>query len=156
MISLPIIMAALMAMPAPSGTVPASGPVPIPAASYDSIRIVPEIPLSQADGLILRRVEITEDILGIGFAYSGGCQRHTCQLVTTGVIKPSSPPQLDVYLLHDAHGDVCEAMLIGGASFNISSLKTLAGGTPGDRTLIINLMFPRDSTSQWEPLLYEF
>lgn len=65
---------------------------------------------------------LRDDLLYLYVAYSGGCEKHTFTLYCTRGIYYSNPPQADVYLGHDGHGDTCEAYLHEQVIFDLSPL----------------------------------
>jgi hypothetical protein len=55
--------------------------------------------------------------------FSGGCAQHDFTLLDTGVATRSIPPQHRLRIVHDAHGDSCEAYLSRTLTFDISPLR---------------------------------
>ncbi len=64
-----------------------------------------------SDPLIIRKAFIEEEKLHIQVTYSGGCEEHTFELLWPEHTPQIYPFQLRVYLIHDAHGDLCEAAI---------------------------------------------
>ena len=52
-------------------------------------------------------------------SYSGGCEEHDFYMIWPEVITMIYPPDFDVYLLHDANNDLCEAYLTDTLTFNL-------------------------------------
>jgi hypothetical protein len=67
--------------------------------------------------------EITADTLLMSVQYGGGCREHTFTLCWSGEILESYPVQAPLVLHHDAHGDLCRALITKDLRFNLRSLK---------------------------------
>jgi hypothetical protein len=65
----------------------------------------------------------------------GGCQPHSFSLCWDGSVFDSYPPQVDLALRHDAHGDVCDALLTFDLQIDIAPVLTRFG-----RPLVINVL----------------
>ena len=87
------------------------------------------------------------DIL-IQVRYGGGCTTHSFEMVWPEVILGIYPPQVAVILLHDDHGDLCEAFMPGTLKYSfddspipfsdesISEMKfTVINGSNPDQSL---------------------
>ena len=68
---------------------------------------------------------IDGDTLTVTASYGGGCTQHDLTLVPDSGFKESNPVQLDVTVVHDAHGDACEAYETDTYVFDLSPIKTL-------------------------------
>lgn len=78
---------------------------------------------AKSDPFDVSSVRIEGDILAVQVRYSGGCATHDFVLLDTGIATRSIPPQHRLHLVHDAHGDACEAYLTRDLFFDISPLK---------------------------------
>ena len=69
--------------------------------------------------------------LNISVSYGGGCKSHQFELIWPEVITMIYPPSFNVFLLHNANGDACEAYITDTLVFDTSvndlvqSLETL-------------------------------
>jgi hypothetical protein len=52
-------------------------------------------------------ITLVKNILKIHVVYQGGCQEHSFELNAWTGFLLSNPPQGELYLSHDAHGDIC-------------------------------------------------
>lgn len=75
----------------------------------------------------LNSMTIEDDKLAIGVSYSGGCKDHNFNLTwIDGNFFETSPPQADLFLVHDANNDNCEAYLTQQHKFDLTPLITSA------------------------------
>jgi len=77
------------------------------------------------DPFQFKSVEIIGSTIEIIVQYGGGCNSHRFSLLTTGLLKESLPPQLDLILSHDADGDECKAIITDTLLFDLSSLFSI-------------------------------
>ena len=63
------------------------------------------------------------DILTLVVSYGGGCEDHEFNLIFNGAYKKSLPPQIDLFLKHNANGDKCRAMVQQELKFDIAAVK---------------------------------
>ncbi len=78
---------------------------------------------AKSDPFVVSSVRIDGDVLAVQVRYSGGCTKHDFVLLDTGLATRSIPPQHRLRLVHDAHGDSCEAYLTRDLFFDISTLR---------------------------------
>lgn len=79
----------------------------------------------QTDPFELRSVRIAGDTLVVEVRYSGGCEAHDFSLHSNGTIMKSLPPQMNLWLEHEDHGDACRALITRNLKFDLSPLQTL-------------------------------
>ena len=72
------------------------------------------------------------DTLRVEVSYSGGCEEHTFDLETR-----AAGPVRELWLVHDANGDLCEAYLTEALAVNVGRL-------PADGPVV--LLTPSDGT----------
>ena len=80
-------------------------------------------------------VTINGDVLRISVSYRGGCKDHDFSLIWNGLELESFLPQLNLFLVHDAHGDTCDTSINKILEFDLTSLKR----PPIDRIRTIKL-----------------
>ena len=78
---------------------------------------------TKSDPFTVGAVRIEGDLLTVEVRFSGGCAQHDFTLLDTGVATRSIPPQHRLRIVHDAHGDSCEAYLSRTLTFDISPLR---------------------------------
>lgn len=80
---------------------------------------------SPKDDVAFKSVEVQGDTLVVRVMHSGGCGPHTYELLWSGSFQKSAAgeSQAELVLAHDAHGDMCEALLNRTASFDLGPLK---------------------------------
>jgi hypothetical protein len=89
------------------------------------------------DSVTIESLWVDGNTLKAQVRYGGGCETHDFGLQTTGAIMESAPPQLSLVLSHDAHGDLCRAIVRDSLRFNLDSLAGLPG--IGEQEVILNL-----------------
>jgi hypothetical protein len=121
-------------LPPPTST-PHAAPVPIV--------VVPRAIESAEwfhDTLEIKAVSITGDTLSLSVTYGGGCWVHDLWLVASSLFMESAPPQVDVFLGHNAYGDLCRAIVHRDLTFDLAPLKrTATNGSDTHGTLILRI-----------------
>lgn len=80
----------------------------------------------EKDAFRIGAVKLSGDTLKITVGFGGGCRAHEFFLFcNASAIYESNPPQVDLYLSHNANGDMCDAYLTETRSFELTSLKSL-------------------------------
>ena len=77
----------------------------------------------KSDPFTLTEASIEGGVLKIGVSYSGGRKDHDFTLYSSGKVKTSAPPQVDLYLKHNAHGDMAEAFIMRTLEFNLAEMS---------------------------------
>lgn len=72
------------------------------------------------DPFSLNEVALEGRELTVNVSYGGGCAEHQFTLVWPDAILTIHPAQFDIYLVHDANGDMCEAYPSEILVFNLS------------------------------------
>ena len=83
----------------------------------------------QSDVLTLNEARVIDNRLMVSVSYSGGCADHGFTFVSSSVVTLSNPPGIEVYVLHDAGGDLCEAYLTEEISVDLTPLIDQMNGT---------------------------
>ena len=81
--------------------------------------------LSTGDPHVIQTAKISGNTLVLEVQYGGGCKNHTFKLLAPDAFMESSPVQIHVLLVHDAHDDTCEAWLTETVSFDLTPLKNV-------------------------------
>lgn len=98
-----------------------------PTPSGSQITVINGLPeMIIFDQFQFSSVNVIGSTIEIMVQYAGGCNRHKFSLFTTGLLKESFPPQLDLILSHDADGDECKAIVTDTLLFDLSSLFSIA------------------------------
>jgi hypothetical protein len=122
-----------------------------------SVLLAAEAPGARMDRADILGAELAGDLLRIQVQHAGGCASHDFALLHTGVFVETLPVQTYLQLAHDAHGDVCRALITRTLTFDLSPLKQAylnAYGGPG--TIVIHLRAPGGGDSRAEPVRYVF
>ncbi|MBW1878179.1 MAG: hypothetical protein JRJ84_07445 [Deltaproteobacteria bacterium] len=88
-----------------------------PISGYPSVEICTG---SEIDTYDLESLDIDGDELDIGISYSGGCANHDFTLCWDGSWSRSDTKIVNLYLVHDANGDTCEAWISDDLTFDVS------------------------------------
>ena len=98
------------------------------------------------DGFTLNSSEIVGGVLSLNLSYGGGCQAHHFDLVAWGGWQESEPVQVRVFLAHNAHNDMCEALLTETLRFDLGALRwayeSAYGSGAGGQSIILRLDDP--------------
>lgn len=115
--------------PAPVAQPPASEPSPAgaaaqPPAEQGTPKLVITESAAPKDPVAVTRFEVKGNTLEADVSHSGGCAQHTYSLAWGGKLQDpqAAPPVAELVLVHDAHGDQCEALLTVTRSFDLSPL----------------------------------
>lgn len=80
------------------------------------------------DAITITNTAIEGNNLLISVSFSGGCETHDFRLLTNGAIMKSMPPQMNITLEHDGHGDNCRSMIEQTLVYDISEAKSFGSG----------------------------
>ena len=112
-------------------------PVESEIKSIDKIQVVDTRNIdATTDAYTVSDLKVEGDVLTIAVCY-GSCAEHDWKLLTNKLYKKSLPPQLDVYLIHDQHDDLCKRRECDTLYFDISDVKY--PGKENDYTVTIKL-----------------
>jgi len=76
----------------------------------------------KSDPFDLLSIVVKDDSVEITVAYSGGCKRHTFEIIWDGTLTDSDPPGTGIIILHDANGDMCEAYITETLKLSMANL----------------------------------
>jgi hypothetical protein len=84
-----------------------------------------EMPL---EPLTFTHHRIDGELLTLDVVHSGGCEPHDYSMCYGPALTLAEPPAIDLFVLHDAHGDSCDAAVSRTLRFDLSPLSTLGSG----------------------------
>jgi hypothetical protein len=87
------------------------------------------------DAFEANKVRISGDTLFMEAEYSGGCKDHVFTARHNGNYMKSMPPQLYLYVDHQANGDGCRELIRETLAFDLKNCKI---GKTGTLILLIN------------------
>jgi hypothetical protein len=100
--------------------------------------------LKGSDPFRLDSARVEGDSLILFVAYGGGCRQHVFSPFSSDYVLKSLPPQVDLWFVHDADGDACEAFIHRRLAFDVrpAAEKLQGEGTlrlhaPGDSLLLL-------------------
>ena len=118
------------------------------ATGFNTLSVSPD---GNGDPFTIRDFQIRGDSALLTVSYSGGCKQHTFEIIWSEVYKYSNPPQTDLLVLHDAHGDACEALITETLFFDLTKLT----GSVAEQTIILNIINGKSLTgtamAEWNP-----
>ena len=59
----------------------------------------------------------------LGISYSGGCEKHSFELLGSRLIQKSLPPKRGIILYHNSNGDSCRELVTEELIFDIRNLS---------------------------------
>jgi hypothetical protein len=87
-----------------------------------------DCPALGGDYLDVMSWEVTDDgYLDVTVGYGGGCADHDIWACWDGQAAPSIPPQVQIVLGHDAHGDSCDAYITETRRFDLAAVTATTG-----------------------------
>jgi hypothetical protein len=75
-----------------------------------------------SDPFELNGIVINGDKVEVSVSYPGGCAQHTFEIIWDQMIMYSDPPQINMVIIHDNNGDICEAYITEVITFELDSL----------------------------------
>ncbi len=109
------------------------------------IELVDEATLAglAADEVVVADASVTGNSLRLAVVYTGGCEVHVFKVHAGSSFRSTDPPEIDLYLAHDAHGDACETSITEERFFGLISLKeAYRRAFPDDNRLILRVHEP--------------
>lgn len=80
----------------------------------------------EKDPVRINDVSIEGNTLFIAIQYTGGCKKHSFELIGDESIMKSLPPKRNITLVHDANEDSCEGLIKDMIEADISELAATA------------------------------
>ncbi len=105
------------------------------------------------DPVTIRSGRIEGDVLSLAVQYGGGCADHDFGLVASDGWLESHPVQAGLVVVHDAHGDLCRALINNTLRFNLTPLREEYRNTYHAEHGAIVLRFRQPVFSSLPPLL---
>jgi hypothetical protein len=87
------------------------------------------------DAFDASNIRVNGDTLFIDAEYSGGCKEHMFTARHHGNYMKSMPPQLNLFVDHEANGDRCRELIKRTIAFDLKSCRV---GKSGTLILLIN------------------
>lgn len=107
-----------------------NGEEPACAALCDRFFLVND----QAD---IKSMSLVGNCLKTEVMFGGGCEDHDLKVVWDGNFFESFPPQVHLFVQHNAHNDFCEALLFQTLQVDVSPLQD-----PGGNETILHVFEP--------------
>jgi hypothetical protein len=96
-------------------------------------------------------VTLENNTLTIKVVYQGGCREHGFTLYAEAAFLLSQPPQGELYLSHDAHGDPCAKRMEKTLAFDLTPLNK-ERNDPGERPLLLRIFEPMGGSFADDPV----
>lgn len=110
--------------------------ISLPRANFKGVRVyggknkvdvrVPTLvePSTQkSDEFEIINVKTKNDKLVFSVKYTGNCVDHDFELLWSGAYKKSLPPQVEMKLIHNSNGDLCEGLMRSELQFDLLDLN---------------------------------
>ena len=114
-------------------------PSPTLASDPDVNKITIQDSHMAKDNYQLKNLAIDGSNLILDISYSGGCEDHVFNLIWTGKYVETLPPQVDLYLVHNANNDNCEAYFSKQLKFDLTPLITGASQQYQSKEIVLNI-----------------
>lgn len=88
-----------------------------------SIIIQDDFTPGESDAFSILSAEVNGDILSLLVSYGGGCRDHEWEMYTNNRYGKSYPPKLNIFLKHNANGDMCKALLRDTLKFDLTDVS---------------------------------
>ena len=108
------------------------------------------------DPFTINSVLLHGNLLTINVTYGGGCEDHDFALIASEFWELTYPPQLGIVLSHDAHHDMCKALITKVLTFDLTRLKEIYGYARHTNTGTIVLMLEGYSVDYNTSIRYSF
>ena len=105
-----------------------------------------------SDPANITAITLEKDILEIQIVYPGGCQEHTFELHAWTGFLLSNPPQGELYLTHDSHGDICTEAIEMPLLFDLAPLDKSRADRHAN-PLILRITEPAGGSFANEPFM---
>ncbi len=77
----------------------------------------------RSDAYNLENVRVSGDTLWMDITHGGGCEEHEFSAHTSGLIMKSLPPKIMIWMEHNAHGDMCRALLTRSVPIDLKTIR---------------------------------
>lgn len=96
------------------------------------------------DSFDLDNVSVKDKKIEVTVSYSGGCEKHSFEVIWDEKVTNTNPPGVNLVILHNSGGDNCKAYITEVLSFSLSELT--AGAVGGNAGMdVFNGSNPHDS-----------
>jgi hypothetical protein len=79
---------------------------------------------AKGDAITINASKVVGDSLYVDVQYSGGCKTHEFKMITNGNFFKSLPPQLPLFLEHNANEDNCRALIMETLKYDLKPLRS--------------------------------
>jgi hypothetical protein len=104
--------------------------------------------LSTSDNYTLWQADVEDGYLTTVVNYSGGCKEHKFAMFSNGMWAKSNPPQLNLFLHHNANEDNCRAFIYDTLRFDLTNAIY-----PGANQVLLKINTP---SGKIENILFEY
>lgn len=128
-------------------------------AARDAVELLPGSgsATTRADPVDVVSVQLEGDEIALHLRFGGGCAEHDFALRHAGAFMGSEPVQTNLTLAHDAHGDMCEALLHREIRFDLSPVKqAYQQAYSRHGVIVLHVRAPGTVTSPADSVRYEF
>ncbi|GGK49797.1 MULTISPECIES: hypothetical protein [Flavobacteriaceae] len=78
--------------------------------------------INTGDSFKINSATRIDDNLEVSISYGGGCKQHSFEVIWDGVVYTDPPCQMNLFIIHNANNDECEALITETISINLKNL----------------------------------
>ena len=118
------------------------------------------LPSMASDSVVIQQAVVQGDLLRLTIVYQGRCQWHEFTMYTMEGFFSTDPPQVDMFLSHDSHGDHCTDQVSRVLAFDLTLLRSeychnwIIRRCTG--TVVLNILAPGGEHLVRPSLTYDF
>lgn len=92
------------------------------SSNADFMQLLSAVSPPQSDPFQLNSITVEGETVKIAVSYSGGCRKHTFDVIWSERLTETTPASTDLLLLHEDNGDMCEAYITDTLRFSVPDL----------------------------------
>ena len=106
----------------------------------------------KSDSFDIESLSLQGDLLKLVVSYGGGCETHSFVAWTDNSLSLDQPPVINLFISHNANGDLCEALLQQDLLIDLSPIKAaFLKANPGQASGLVSVMVDNNNaTVQYE------
>ncbi|MBP9601607.1 MAG: hypothetical protein KBE41_08900 [Lutibacter sp.] len=78
--------------------------------------------INKGDDFKINTAKRIGDLILLNVTFPGGCKDHTFEIVWDGIVYKENPCKLDLLVMHNSNGDLCEALYSTDLVINLKEL----------------------------------
>ncbi len=125
-----------------------SSTIILTGSSEDYAAVISATSNEASDPFTLENVSLNGENIELTVSYSGGCESHVFKVIWDESVSNMNPPGINMAILHDSNGDLCEALITEILTFKLAdlidtaatgdvSIDAFSGYNPGDSVVYV-------------------